>query len=110
MKVDFTNIAAEAPNSAQTSAKTSRAGGAGSTGGAAASGAAASSSSGADQATFSFDQVRVQSLAAQVLAQPEIRAAKVQSLQQAIGSSAYSVSPGQVADALTSELGGISVS
>ena len=55
---------------------------------------------------FSFDQTRVQSLEAQVLAQPEIRAAKVQSLQQAIGNGNYSVPASQVADAMVGELSG----
>jgi flagellar biosynthesis anti-sigma factor FlgM len=48
----------------------------------------------------------VQSLEAHVLAQPEIREAKVQSLQQAIGNGEYSVPVSQVADALISELDG----
>jgi flagellar biosynthesis anti-sigma factor FlgM len=59
-----------------------------------------------DQTRFSFDQTRVQSLEAHVLAQPEIREAKVRSLQQAIGNGEYSVPASQVADALVSELGG----
>jgi len=59
-----------------------------------------------DQTRFSFDQTRVQALEAQVLAQPEIRQAKVQALQQAIGNGEYSVSAGQVADAMASDLGG----
>jgi flagellar biosynthesis anti-sigma factor FlgM len=59
-----------------------------------------------DQARFSFDQTRVQSLEAHVLAQPEIREAKVQSLQQAIGKGEYSVPASLVADALVSEHGG----
>jgi len=70
------------------------------------SGSTTSGTSGVDQTRFSFDQTRVQSLEAQVLAQPEIRAAKVQSLQQAIGNGEYSVVPSRVADALVSELSG----
>jgi flagellar biosynthesis anti-sigma factor FlgM len=46
----------------------------------------------------------VQSLGAQVLAQPEIRGAKVEALQEAIGKGEYSVPPSQVADALVSDL------
>jgi flagellar biosynthesis anti-sigma factor FlgM len=65
---------------------------------------ASSATSGADQARFSFDQARVQSLQAQVLAQPEVRAAKVQSLRQAIDSGQYSVPASQVADAMTAAL------
>jgi flagellar biosynthesis anti-sigma factor FlgM len=59
-----------------------------------------------DQTRLSFDQTRVQSLEAHVLAQPEIREAKVQSLRQAIGNGGYSVPASQVADALISELSG----
>jgi flagellar biosynthesis anti-sigma factor FlgM len=76
------------------------------TGASSASGSTAGGTSGVDQTRFSFDQTRVQSLEAQVLAQPEIRAAKVQSLQQAIGNGEYSVGPSRVADALIGELGG----
>jgi len=96
MRVDFTTFGLEPPEKGTTG----RAGQAG------AAGAGASSTPGMDQARFSFDQARVQSLQAQVLAQPEIREAKVQALQQAIGNGNYSVSAGQVADALVSELGG----
>jgi len=71
-----------------------------------ASSSASGSTSGLDQTRFSFDQTRVQALEAQVLAQPEIRQAKVQALQQAIGNGEYSVSAGQVADAMASDLGG----
>jgi len=94
MRVDFTTFGLEPPEKGTTG----RAGQAGAAG--------ASSTPGMDQARFSFDQARVQSLQAQVLAQPEIREAKVQALQQAIGNGKYSVSAGQVADALVSELGG----
>ena len=94
MRVDFTTFGLEPPEKGTTG----RAGQAGAAG--------ASSTPGMDQARFSFDQARVQSLQAQVLAQPEIREAKVQALQQAIGNGNYSVSAGQVADALVSELGG----
>jgi flagellar biosynthesis anti-sigma factor FlgM len=115
MKVDLTNFAAEVPDNG----KSSRAVKAGTSGEIATSGAAPGaasnigSSSAAnigsnlasniDLASFSFDQSRVRSLAAQVLAEPEIRQAKVQLLQQAIGNSQYSVSPGQIADALAKE-------
>jgi flagellar biosynthesis anti-sigma factor FlgM len=67
---------------------------------------ASSSTAGLDQTRFSFDQTRVESLEAQVLAQPEIREAKVRWLQQAIGNGEYSVPASQVADALVSALGG----
>jgi flagellar biosynthesis anti-sigma factor FlgM len=107
MKVDLTNFAAEVPDNG----KSSRAVKAGTSGGIETSGAApgAASNIGSnlasniDQASFSFDQSRVRSLAAQVLAEPEIRQSKVQLLQQAIGNSQYSVSPGQIAEALAKE-------
>jgi flagellar biosynthesis anti-sigma factor FlgM len=108
MRVDFTTFGVEPPEKG----KTGRAGQAAGSGnneneaGSASGSAASSGTAGADQARFSFDQARVQSLQAQVLAQPEIREAKVQSLQQAIGKGEYSVPASQVADALVSELGG----
>jgi len=87
--------------------KTGRGGqtGASGTSGSSASSSTSSSASGPDPTRFSFDQTRVQTLQAQVLAQPEIRQAKVQSLQQAIASGEYSVSAGQLADAMASDLG-----
>ncbi len=69
-------------------------------------GTVANSVSGVDQTHLSFDRTRVQSLEAHVLAQPEIREAKVQSLQQAIGNGEYSVPASLVAEALVTELGG----
>lgn len=97
MKVDFTNFGLEPPDSS----KTSRAGQAGS------AAIGASRTEGLDQTRFSFDQARVQSLAAQVLAQPEVREAKVRALQLAIGNGEYSVRVGQVADALIRELSAV---
>jgi flagellar biosynthesis anti-sigma factor FlgM len=102
MRVDFTTSGLEPPEKSTTG----RAGHAELPGTGTAAGAGASSISGVDQTSFSFDQTRVQSLEAHVLAQPEIREAKVQSLQQAIGNGEYSVPASQVADALVSELGG----
>ena len=61
---------------------------------------------GLDQTSFSLDQTRVQSLKTEVLAEPEIREAKVRSLQQAIGNGEYSVPANKVADALINELRG----
>jgi len=60
-----------------------------------------------DQTSFSSGPARLQTLAAQVLAQPEIRDARVQSLQQAIDNGEYSVLPGQIADALVAEYGAV---
>ena len=107
MRVDFTSLGVEPPENG----KTGRAGQTGASGTTASSASGSTSSSasngtsGLDQTRFSFDQARVQSLEAQVLAQPEIRQAKVQSLQQAIANGEYSVSAGQVADAMASALG-----
>ncbi|MGA2979056.1 MAG: flagellar biosynthesis anti-sigma factor FlgM [Terriglobales bacterium] len=109
MRVDFTNFAVEPPDKGNTgrAGQTGDAGsGATSSTTGSTSSSASSGTSGLDQTRFSFDQTRVQSLEAQVLAQPEIREAKVQSLQQAIGNGEYSVPASRVADAMVSELGG----
>jgi len=100
MRVDLNTFGLEPPEKG-TTGRTGQTGAAG-TG---ASGTLASTT-GVDQTRFSFDQARVQSLQAQVLAQPEIRTARVQALQQAIGNGEYSVPPSQIADALLGELGG----
>jgi flagellar biosynthesis anti-sigma factor FlgM len=98
MRIDLTTLAVEPPENG----KPSRAGQTGNAG--LASGDAAGSTAGLDQASFSFNQAQVQSLAAQVLAQPEIRDNKVQALQQSIGQGDYSVPPRQIADAIVNEL------
>jgi flagellar biosynthesis anti-sigma factor FlgM len=108
MRVDLTSRGVEQPENS----KTGRGGQTGASGTTASSASSSASSStfsstlGLDQTRFSFDHIRVHSLEAQVLAQPEIRQAKVQALQQAIGNGEYSVSAGQVADAMASDLGG----
>lgn len=106
MRVDFTTFGVEPPDQG----KTGRAGQAADSGkdttGSASESTANNSTAGVDQTRFSFDQTRVQSLQAQVLAQPEIREAKVRSLQQAIGKGEYSVPASHVANALVSELAG----
>jgi flagellar biosynthesis anti-sigma factor FlgM len=99
MRVDFTNFGVEPPEKG----KTGRAGHSGDAGNTAMSGA--SDASGIDQATFSYDPTKVETLKAEVLAQPDIRETKVQSLQQAIGNGEYSVLPGQIAEAIASDLG-----
>ncbi|MGA2353196.1 MAG: flagellar biosynthesis anti-sigma factor FlgM [Terriglobales bacterium] len=112
MRVDFTTFATEPPESGKPgrSGQTGTAGAA-STADAVESGgsnstASSTNASAIDQARFSFDQTRVQSLQAQVLAQPEVRATKVQALQTSIENGNYSVPPSQVADAIVSELAG----
>ncbi len=103
MRVDLTSRGVEPPENG----KTGRGGqtGASGTSGSSASSNSSSGTLGLDQTRLSFDHIRVQSLEAQVLAQPEVRQAKVQSLQQAIGNGEYSVSAGQVAAAMASDLG-----
>jgi len=103
MRVDFTNFGFEPPEK-------SKPGRSGQTGTAASatsapSSSAAAGSDGADQASFSFDQTRVQSLASQALAAPEVRQAKVEPLQQAVASGDYQVDPGKVAEAILAEAG-----
>jgi len=95
MKVDFPRFGLEPPDNSKT----------GRVGQTEAGGTGASSTAGLDQAHFSFDQV--QSLKTKVLAQPEIREAKVQALQQAIGNGEYSVPANKLAEALISELSGV---
>jgi len=102
MRVDFTSFGVEPPDNSQTN----RARPAGNSGNGATSSTASGSTAGVDQTRFSFDPARVQSLQAQVLAQPEIRDARVRALQQAIGNGEYSVPPSHVAAALVNELGG----
>jgi flagellar biosynthesis anti-sigma factor FlgM len=101
MRIDFTNFGVEPPDKG----KVNRAGQPVESGSSPdATTTNSSSAAGQDQARFSFDPTRVQSLQAQVLAQPEIREAKVRPLQQAIDKGEYSVSASHVADALISEL------
>ncbi len=108
MRVDLTTFGAEPPESSQPgrAAQTAaaKAGAANTANGSRAS--TTGSVADVDQARFSSDQARVQSLANQVLAQPEIRQAKVDALQQAIGNGEYSVPPSQVAEAIVRDLGG----
>jgi len=59
-----------------------------------------------DHARFSFDQVRVQSLAAEVMAQPEIREQKVAALQTRLGKGGYTVSDAQISQAMVAERAG----
>ena len=76
--------------------------------GAASSGAQDTGTAGAagDSAQFSFDQTRIQSLAAQALSAPEVREAKVSSLAQAISTGEYSVDASKVAGAIVSAYSG----
>jgi flagellar biosynthesis anti-sigma factor FlgM len=94
MKVDLTRVGLELPDQSQAVRA----------GQAEKPASVASGTAGADQAQFSFDQARVHSLQAQVLAQPEIRQAKVRALQQAIGKDEYSVPASHVAGALINDL------
>jgi len=105
MRVDFTNFGVEPPDKSKTS-RTETAADSGSGASSATSSTVAGSATGLDQTRFSFDQTRVQSLQSQVLAQPEIREAKVKSLRQAIDNGEYSIPASRVAEALASELSG----
>ena len=115
MRVDFTPLGVEPPDNTKTGrAGQKEASGTGASNSSASTSRSISEStfestsggiSGSDQARFSYDQTRVQSLKTQVLAQPDIRETRVQSLQQAIGSGEYSVPPSDVADSLVNELG-----
>jgi flagellar biosynthesis anti-sigma factor FlgM len=67
---------------------------------------ATSSTPAVDQTRFSFDQARVQSLEAQVMAQPEMREQKVASLQKLLASGSYRVSDAQIAQAMFAEWAG----
>lgn len=102
MRVDLTTFGVEPPDSG----KASRAGQTGASGSTNAAASTSGSASGHDQTRFSFDQARVEALKAQVLAQPEIRAAKVGPLEQAIRKGEYSLPAGQIADALIREAAG----
>jgi flagellar biosynthesis anti-sigma factor FlgM len=108
MRIDFTTLGVEPPDSGKPgrTGQTGTPGTAASNGPGSVSGSHAESATGLDETKFSFDQTRVQSLKTQVLAQPEIRQAKVQSLQESIGKGEYSVSSGQIADALIREVAG----
>ena len=108
MKVDFTNLGVDPPDKSSTS-RAEKAGNTGNDGARSAtnnSTPTSSAAAGRDQTSFSFDQARVQSLQAQALAQPEIREAKVKTLQQSIDKGEYSVPASHVADALISEFSG----
>ena len=63
-----------------------------------------SGTAGMDETRFSFDQARVQSLEAEVMAQPEIRGQKVGALQRLLVTGQYAVSDAQIAQAMVAEL------
>jgi flagellar biosynthesis anti-sigma factor FlgM len=108
MRIDFTALGVEPPDNGKPgrAEQTGASGTAASRNSGSASASNADNTTGLDETRFSFDQTRVQSLKTQVLAQPDIRYAKVQSLQQAIGNGQYSVPPGQIADALVRDVSG----
>ncbi len=97
MRIDLTTLGVEPPENGKTGRAAQTAG----TG--IVTGNAANSTTDLDQDSFSFGRGRVQSLAAQVLAQPEVRGDKVEALQQAIGQGEYSVPPSQIADAMLND-------
>jgi anti-sigma28 factor (negative regulator of flagellin synthesis) len=59
-----------------------------------------------DSATITFDQVRLRGLEAAVMAQPEMRDAKVVFIRQTIGNGEYAVTGDQLTDAVLNELAG----
>ncbi len=108
MRVDLTTYGVDPPDNSKTG-RTAQSGASGTAANSAAGlgqSGQSNDATGVDQTSFSFDQARVQSLAAEVMAQPEIRSAKVQSLQESIGNGEYSVPPSLVADAMAGELSG----
>ena len=96
MRVDLLTYGPEPPDNNKTSRAGQSAATPTQTGGA----------SGMDETRFSFDQARVQSLEAAVMAQPEIRAQKVGSLQKLLATGQYAVSDAQLAQAMVAELAG----
>jgi len=96
MRIDLATFGVEPPENSKT-ARSGQSGG---------SRAAPGSASSADQTSLSFGQARVSSLEAQVLAQPEVRAEKVQALAQAINQGDYVIPPSQIADSLANDLAG----
>jgi flagellar biosynthesis anti-sigma factor FlgM len=96
MRVDLLNYGPEPPDNS----KTSRAGQPPATP------TQSSGTAGMDQARFSFDQARVHSLEAEVMAQPEIRGQKVGALQKLLVTGRYTVSDAQIAHAMVAELAG----
>jgi len=59
---------------------------------------------GSDTAQLSTDQARVQALAVQASALPEIRQDKVDALRRVVRDGSYRVSPEQTAEAMLSEI------
>lgn len=93
MRVDLQTHGLEGPEKSKTSGAKSPAG-------------KAEQATRADQASFSFDQIHLQTLESQVMTQPEVRGQKVEALRQAVGKGEYAVSDGQVADAIVADLRG----
>ena len=56
-----------------------------------------------DRATLSFDSVAVSALASKAMQTPEIRQAKVSSLQHAISTGQYKIDPDKIASAMLKE-------
>jgi flagellar biosynthesis anti-sigma factor FlgM len=93
MRIDPNARSAETPAAGQTAASNQRA-----------AVAPAGAGPAGDTAQLSLDQVRVQALAIQVNALPEVRQEKVAALGRAIRQGSYQVSPQQTADAMIAEL------
>jgi negative regulator of flagellin synthesis FlgM len=91
MRIDLNAPTSEAPDPGQSTKSASQVG-SGSTKGA--------GLAGADTASLSQDQGKVQELASQVNQMPEIRQDKVAALKSAIQQGSYQVTSGQAAEAL----------
>jgi flagellar biosynthesis anti-sigma factor FlgM len=101
MRVDYGRVGVDLPEASPEQAKASRAGQN------SAVDSASSTVSSADQTRLTFDQAKVQSLQAQVLAEPEIREGKVGALRQSISDGEYAVPASQIAEAIVGEVGGV---
>jgi flagellar biosynthesis anti-sigma factor FlgM len=101
MRVDFTNLGLQQPEKS----KSGRAAPARATSPPVTNETASNSNStGLDEARFSFDQTRVQSLATQALGAPDVRPEKVGPLQDSVASGQYKVDATQVAEAMAADL------
>ncbi len=95
MRIDLNALIPEAPDPGQSTKSGSQVG---------AGNSSAEGLAGADTATLSQEQGRVQELTSQVNQLPEVRQDKVAALQRAIQEGSYQVTPGQAADALMSAM------
>lgn len=103
MRVEFTNLGLEPPEKNKPGRATQTGTIASPPAASERASAAAAPSAAVDRTRFSFDQARVASLKAKVLAAPELRQEKVEPLERAVASGNYSVDSRRVADAMAAE-------